>query len=129
VSDEVRFNHVGPHFLVEDVAGAVAFYSSVLGFGVDHEGGAPPQYAVVFRDEVYIHLSRRGPLGYPAGPGAAFVAVAGVDEVWSRVSSTEVDVLEELEDRDYGDEIRFRVFTIRDPGQNVLRIGEPLESE
>ena len=33
-----------------------------------------------------------------------------------------------LEDLDYGQEVRFKVFAISDPAGNTLRIGEPLES-
>jgi len=81
---------------------------------------------VVCRDEVYLHLSLQGPQGFPDGPGCAFVAVTGVEVLWARISSTATEVVEPLADRDYDQGVRFRVFTIRDPDLNVLRIGEIL---
>jgi predicted enzyme related to lactoylglutathione lyase len=126
MTEPTRFNHAGPHFVVSDVPVAVDFYSVALGFGVDYLDGEPPHYAVVFRDNVYIHLSLRAPLSSPIGPGCAFLAVSGIDPLWARVAAARVEVIEPLADRDYGHGARFRVFTIRDPYQNVLRIGESL---
>jgi len=123
----VRFNHMGPQFAVGDVGKAVGFYAAVLGFGLDYLEGEPPSYAVVFRDEVYIHLSHPELPAFIPGGGRAFVAVSGVDEVWERVRSEAPDaIVQPLEDLDYGQEVRFRVFAIADPSGNTLRIGEPL---
>jgi catechol 2,3-dioxygenase-like lactoylglutathione lyase family enzyme len=128
MTSEIRFNHVGPQFVAHDVAAAVAFYTEVLGFGVDYLNGEPPEYAVVCRDEVYIHLSREGHPAFASGPGSAFVAVRGVERVWNRVKSAAPQaVLQELDDRDYGQDVRFRVFCLADPSGNILRIGEPLQ--
>jgi len=124
MNHEIHFDHVGPHFLVADVSAAAEFYSTSLGFEVDYVDGSPPHYAVVCRDEVYLHLSLQGPKGFPEGPGCAFVAVTEVELLWARISSTATEVVEPLADRDYDQGVRFRVFTIRDPDRNVLRIGE-----
>ncbi len=121
-----RFNHIGPHFYTSDVGRSREFYEAVLGFTLDYVDGQPAHYVVMCRDDVCIHLSRPGPFGLPQHPGAAFVAVAGVDLLWSQVAHHEDAVLAPLAEVDYGTDVRFRAFAVRDPDNNVLRIGEPL---
>jgi catechol 2,3-dioxygenase-like lactoylglutathione lyase family enzyme len=122
-----RFNHIGPQFAVRDVSRAASFYRNVLGFGLDYLDGDPVRYAVVFRDEVYIHLSLSDHTGFQPGGGRAFVAVSAVEPVWERaVSKARDSVCESLANRDYGHGVRFRGFAIKDPDGNVLRIAEPL---
>ena len=126
----VRFNHMGPQFAVEDVGQAVGFYAAALGFSLDYLDGDPPQYAVVFRDEVYIHLSKSRSPDFMPGGGRAFVAVSGVDAIWERARSEAPDsIVQPLQDLDYGQEVRFRVFALSDPAGNTLRIGEPITNE
>jgi predicted enzyme related to lactoylglutathione lyase len=123
----IRFNHMGPQFAVEGVGRAVGFYAAVLGFGLDYLDGEPPHYAVIFRDEVYIHLSHPESPLFVSGAGRAFVAVTGIDKVWKRARSEAPEaIVQPLEDLDYGQEVRFRIFAIADPAGNTLRIGEPL---
>ena len=128
MSTNVRFNHVGPQFAVDDVQQAVGFYAAALGFKLDYLDGEPPHYAVVFRDEVYIHLSLSNDPGFNPGCGRAFIAVSGVEYLWEQVRSVaEESICESLEDRDYGHGVRFKGFAIRDPDGNILRIAEPLK--
>lgn len=121
----IRFNHIAPHFYASDLGRTRRFYESVLGFTLDYVHGEPPHYLVMCHDEVYVHLSQVGPNGAALHPGAAFVAVAGVDALWARVRDRRDCVLADLTDSDYGSGVRFRVFTLRDPDGNLLRIGEP----
>ncbi len=126
MAEQPRFNHVGPQFAVRDVSQAMSFYRNVLGFGLDYVDGDPVRYAVVFRDEVYIHLSLSNCPGFVPGGGRAFVAVSGVEHVWERArSEAPASVCESLEHRDYGRGARFRGFAIKDPDGNILRIAEP----
>jgi predicted enzyme related to lactoylglutathione lyase len=122
----ICFNHIAPHFTASDVERTSAFYESVLGFAIDYSDGEPPHYVVVCRDEVYIHLSHARVDGAPPHPGAAFVAVAGVTELWDRVRTQPACVIAPLRQTDYGQGVRFNVFAVRDPDGNVLRIGEPV---
>jgi len=121
----IRFNHIAPHFYASDLGRTRRFYESVLGFTLDYADGEPPHYAVMRRDDVYVHLSQVGPNRMALQPGAAFVAVAGVDALWTRVRERRDCVVVDLTDSDYGSGVRFRVFTLRDPDDNLLRIGEP----
>jgi predicted enzyme related to lactoylglutathione lyase len=127
---QTTFDHVGPHFAVRDVSRATSFYERVLGFGLEYIDGEPPEYAVVFRDEVYIHLSLSNHPSFNPGGGRAFVAVSGVGHLWERVRSEAGEsICEPLEERDYGQGVRFRVFAIQDIDGNILRIGEPMRKE
>ena len=127
IRNGARFNHIGPQFSVNDVGQSVGFYATVLGFGLDYLEGEAPHYTVVFRDEVYIHLSRPEPPKFEFGAGRAFVSVSGVESVWERARSEAPDaIVQPLEALDYGHEVRFKVFSIADPAGNTLRIGEPL---
>ena len=126
----VRFNHIGPQFAVDNVEKAIGFYAAALGFGLDFIDGEPPHYAVVFRDEVYIHVSRPESQSVQPGAGRAFVAVSGVGEIWERARSEAPNsIVQPLEDLDYGQQVRFKVFAISDPAGNTLRIGEPLTND
>lgn len=130
MKNAVRFNHMGPQFAVDDVSKSVGFYAAALGFGLDYLDGDPPHYAVVFRDEVYFHLSHPEPPLFIRGAGRAFVAVSGIDAIWERVQSEAPNaIVRPLEDLDYGQEVRFRVFAVADPSGNTLRIGEPLTND
>jgi catechol 2,3-dioxygenase-like lactoylglutathione lyase family enzyme len=121
----IRFTHVAPHLFSSDVLRSREFYERVLGFSLDYSDGEPPHYVVVCRDDVYVHLSRPGPHGVPRQPGAAFIAVGGVESLWVQVSTQPDCVVAPLTDEDYGAGVRFKVFAVRDPDGNVLRIGEP----
>jgi catechol 2,3-dioxygenase-like lactoylglutathione lyase family enzyme len=128
MGEQTRFEHVGPHFAVRDVTRAKSFYERVLGFGLEYLDGEPPEYAVVFRDEVYIHLSVSNHRSFSPGGGRAFIAVSGVEHLWERVrSEADESICESLEERDYGHGVRFRGFAIQDIDGNILRIGEPLK--
>jgi catechol 2,3-dioxygenase-like lactoylglutathione lyase family enzyme len=120
----IRFNHVAPHFYASDIARARAFYEAVLGFSLHYSDGEPPHYVVMCRDDVYIHLSHPGPHGAPQHPGASFIAVAGVESLWAQVETARDCVVAALTDTDYGGGVRFKVFVVRDPDGNLLRIGE-----
>jgi catechol 2,3-dioxygenase-like lactoylglutathione lyase family enzyme len=130
MNSQVRFTHVGPQFSVRDVSKAEAFYLDVLGFGLDYVDGDPATYAVVFRDDVYLHLSVPQDPEFPPGVGRAFMVVNGVDAVWEKARSVAPESIREpLEDRDYGQDIRFRVFSLTDLEGNTLRIAEPINDE
>jgi predicted enzyme related to lactoylglutathione lyase len=121
----IRFTHAAPHLFSSDVPRAREFYERVLGFSLDYSDGEPPHYAVVRRDEVYVHLSHVGPHGAPQPHGAAFIAISGVQSLWAQVAGHGDCVVAPLTDEDYGSGVRFAAFTIRDPDGNVVRIGEP----
>jgi predicted enzyme related to lactoylglutathione lyase len=125
----IKFQHAGLLFPVKDVVEAMKFYWDVLGFDVDYEDGTPPHYAVVCRDEVYIHLCLKEAQLFEIGPGCGFISVAGVDELWSHVQSIRAEIFQTLEERDFGHGVVFKVFTMKDPDGNVLRIGQAMDAK
>jgi predicted enzyme related to lactoylglutathione lyase len=126
--DSIRFNHSAAQFVVQDVAKSVDFYSEILDFDIDYISGSPPHYAVVFRDDVYIHLCVQDVQNFKIGPGCAFVAVDGVDEFWENIQHKNVEIIFPLANQDYGSAVHFRVFVIYDLDKNVLRIGEKIQT-
>jgi predicted enzyme related to lactoylglutathione lyase len=127
MKNSVRYNHSAPQFVVKDVSKSIDFYSGILGFEIDYLSGSPPSYAVVFRDEVFIHLCHQSVLNYIIGPGCAFVSVSGVDEIWKNIQDNNIDIISPISNKDFGSGVYFRVFTIYDLDKNVLRIGEKIQ--
>jgi catechol 2,3-dioxygenase-like lactoylglutathione lyase family enzyme len=125
--DKMIFDHCSPQFAVQSVTKSIEFYADVLGFSIDYLSGSPPTYAVVFKDDVYIHLCHRRIVDYLLGPGAAFISIKGIDELWPQVQYSEAEIIEALADRDYGEDVRFKIFTIKDLDENIIRIGEQLK--
>lgn len=124
---KIKFNHCGSQFVVKNVTRAVRFYRNVLGFKTDYLSGSPPSYAVVFRDDVYIHLCHQETQSFSLGTGCAFIEISGVDALWEIVQNTDAEILDPLDNQDYGIGVHFRLFTVKDIDQNVLRIGEPIK--
>jgi len=124
---ELEFKHAALQFAVQDVPGAIVYYWELLEFEIDYIKGEPATYAVIFRDNVYIHLCETGKQPFDMGPGCGFISIAGIDAVWQRVKGSQVDVIQPLKESDYGSGVKFKDFIIRDPDKNVLRIGESIE--
>ena len=126
---DIQFQHAGLQFPVKDVASSIEFYQSVLGFKIDYEDGDPLSYAVVFRDEVYIHLCQGDKQLFEIGPGCGFINVTGIDQLWSHVQVCKVTIIQPLAIRDFGHGVVFRLFTMKDPDGNVLRIGHAMDEK
>jgi len=65
---------------VRDLAAAVPFYETVLGFTVQSRSDTPPRSAVLARDQIQIALAENG--GDPAQDGCAF-KVTGLDSLFA----------------------------------------------
>lgn len=122
----IRYFQAAPHFLVDNVRAAADFYQRVLGFVVDYIDGDPPTYAIMVRHEVWLHLSLKGSLGFPIGPGSVFVSVTGIKDLWSHATAEGINVIEPLKERDLGHGFHLQTFTMRDPDSNILRFGQRL---
>jgi len=68
MAGQTRFNHVVPISRSGCLAVGVLLQRRP-GFRVGLPGRGSPTYAVVFRDEVYIHLSSKNPPGFEPGGG------------------------------------------------------------
>ena len=126
-SEKIRFNHCASQFIVHDVTRAVEFYKNNLGFEIDYlSGGTPPGYAVVYRDDVYIHLCLTETQSFNLGTGCIFMTIKGIDKIWAHLQNTDTEIIDQLAERDFGSGGRFKIFTIKDPDKNILRIGEKI---
>lgn len=101
---------------VTDVAAAVDFYTSRLGFEIGFVFGDPPTMAGVNVGDVQIFLQQ----GTPDPEGCTLYFVVGdADELHAYHRATGVEILAAPEDRQYG----LRDYTVRDLHGHVLEFG------
>jgi len=108
-----------PVFGVEDIAAAVTFYCSVLGFTEGWSRGSPPTLVQVARDDIEVHLAR----GAGSGATSAYFHVKGVDAYYAEVRARGGKVVDVVGDRASG----MRDFVVTDPAGNMLSFGEPVQ--
>ena len=65
---------------VADLAAALPFYETILGFRVESRSEAPAKSAVLARDHIQIRLAENG--GDPSQDGCAF-HVTGIDDLFA----------------------------------------------
>ena len=123
---EVQFTHICPQFVVEDVTSSIDFYKNVLGFDVEYKNGPPVEYAVVYNGEVYIHICLQKTQEFKMGSSCCYICVSNVEKLWEKVKSEKIEIIQPLKENDYGNNVFFRDFTIKDIDGNVLRIGQQI---
>lgn len=117
---DVKFNQVAPAFAAKDFDGLVKWYEDTLGFEARFKTGV---YAVLYRDEVMLHLypERDGKVG---GHNSAYFFITGVDAFYESVKD-KVNVAHPISDQEYG----LRDFLMQDPEGNNIGVAEPLKQE
>lgn len=110
---------IAPVLGAQDLATAVAFYKTVLGFAEGWKRGTPPVLAQVVRDDVELHLAQRA----GATPSNIYLYVQGVDAYYAEVRARGGTVIEPIGDRPSG----MRDFVVRDPAGNALAFGEAIK--
>ena len=104
---------------VRDVAAAIEFYTTKLGFWSSFTAGDPPHFAGVNLGNVQIFLER----GTPSAQGCSVYFVVGnADELHDFHRANGVEVTVSPDDRDYG----LRDYTVRDLDGNHLCFGHRL---
>lgn len=118
-----------PTLMVPDVAAAVEFYTTRLGFRPGFTWGDPPTAAGVLLDRVEVHLMQGTP--NPDGRSVSFL-VGDADGLHAFHRAAGVAVVEPPEDRPWG----LREYTVRDLNgyylsfaHHVYNLGTPLEIE
>jgi catechol 2,3-dioxygenase-like lactoylglutathione lyase family enzyme len=126
---KVDCERLHPGLRVADLLAAVEFYTSKLGFTLGFAWGDPPAMASVNLGEVQIFLQHGTPDS--AGGEVSFV-VGDADELYAFHQATGVEIVEPIEDREYG----MRDYAVRDPDGNRLsfahyihNVGEPIPIE
>ncbi|HEX7919062.1 MAG TPA: glyoxalase superfamily protein [Gemmatimonadales bacterium] len=118
-SDPDQFYQGAPLLEVPDVASSADFYRTKLGFRTD-PGTASPEYAVVWRENAAVHLTKGGTR--PAGV-RIFFWVKDVDALHAEFLGREVPIDVPLETRSYG----IRDFSVRDHDGVVLIFGQDID--
>jgi catechol 2,3-dioxygenase-like lactoylglutathione lyase family enzyme len=106
---------------VRDLAAALPFYETVLGFRVLSRSDAPHRSAVLARDQVEIGLAENG--GDPTQDGCAF-HVAGLEALFVEFKAN--GLLKELSafDIEQRDEVTWKVFYVVAPDGLCYWFGE-----
>ena len=118
---------VMPSIRFEDVEGALAFYTDVLGFthrrGTVEEGNVALEFgdasvmiegAGTFYSPAYNEAIRARMGG--ASPNALYMEAADLDALYAKVQATNAKVIDPLAAREWGQS----EFTVEDPGGNWL---------
>jgi catechol 2,3-dioxygenase-like lactoylglutathione lyase family enzyme len=112
-----RLLRVAPEIPVRDLREAVEYYALNLGFRLVSEA---PDYAVVERDDVALHLFPDN--GPPAG---LHVFTAGLEELHAELVQRGARVTQAVERKPWGN----RDFRVVDPSGNVIKFTEPLSED
>jgi len=121
------WTRVAPVYPVADVAKAIEWYRRLFEFEarvVNPPGESVPAYAVLYRDEVRLHLLRRdeAPHGLSAPVQAQFWIDSGLDVIFARAESLGATVLQRPDARPWG----HRDFMVADPDGNVVWVTTPI---
>ena len=116
---KVECDRIHPGLAVPDVAAAVDFYTSRLGFRLGFTSGEPPTMAGVNLGEVQVFLEQ----GTPSPQGCEVYFVVGdADALYDFHRGGGVEIAAEIGDREYG----LRDYAVRDPNGYRLSFGHPL---
>lgn len=107
---------------VPDVAAAVEYYTSRLGFSEGFLWGEPPTFAGVEMDRVRLFLQQGTP--NPGGSSVYFM-VGDADALYEYQRGNGVEIAMPPGDREYG----IRDYSVRDPHGYYLTFGQPLYNQ
>ena len=110
---------VSVRYLIDDVPAAVAFYTTVLGFTLEHD--ASPAFAAISRDGVRLLLSGEGSSGKRPLPDGRRQRPGGWNRIHLQVTDLEAEV-----DKLRAAGVRFRTNEIvSGPGGTQVIIDDP----
>ena len=109
------------HLPVRDLAEALPFYETVLGFRVLSRSNTPHKSAVLARDEVQIGLAENG--GDPTQDGCAF-HVTNLESLFAEFNANGLDKQLSEFDIEQHDEAAWRVFYVIAPDGLCYWFGE-----
>jgi lactoylglutathione lyase len=106
---------------VPDLAAAIPFYETVLGFQVSSRSDAPHKSAVLTRDQVQIGLAENG--GDPSQDGCAF-HVKGLESLFAEFSANGLHKEHANFDIEHRDGVPWNVFYVVAPDGLCYWFGE-----
>ncbi len=117
MTPDIVCNQLFPTLLVSDIATAVDFYVTRLGFHHRFSWGEPPTFAGVDLGNVTVHLQKED--YYVKGASEVGFIIDNADELYHFHKANGVKVVVPLEDRPYG----IRDYRVRDHDGNYLAFG------
>jgi len=131
--NQLRFTHICPVFLVDDIVKSAEWYRDVLGFTFDRYWGEPPCFCMVGRDNVEIFLSG------PESPGVkqmrpnrshthawdAYVRISNADATCDLFRSRGAKIVREPENTFYD----MREFEVEDINGYALCFGQDISPD
>jgi predicted enzyme related to lactoylglutathione lyase len=115
----VKLSRVAPELPAADLQAAIAYYEQKLGFGLVMQ---MPEYAIVERDDVAIHLFQDSAQS-PAGVGI-HIFTEGLDALHAELERRGAHVSQGIVRKPWGN----RDFRVNDSSGNVIKFTEPLNS-
>jgi catechol 2,3-dioxygenase-like lactoylglutathione lyase family enzyme len=116
---------------VTDIAAALEFYTSKLGFKQAFTSGEPPTFAGVNLGEAQIFLAQGTPTP-SSDTGTVYFVVGDADELYEFHRASGVHIAQKIDDREYG----MRDYVVRDLygyhlvfGQHLHNAGPPIRIE
>ncbi|MEM1011805.1 MAG: VOC family protein [Planctomycetota bacterium] len=111
-----------PSLAVNDLSRATRWYEESLGFDVVFTNGEPVVFAILSRDGVELSLTSAQP--DRVGKSAVYLKLEGVDQLYERLRSLDVEMIHTLTDEPYG----MRECLFEDLDGNQINLGEPIGS-
>jgi catechol 2,3-dioxygenase-like lactoylglutathione lyase family enzyme len=118
VTKEYGMSTVRVRYMIDDVAAAIAFYTTHLGFTLDYDAG--PAFASISRDGVHLLLSGKTTSGRRPMPDGRKPEPGG----WNRIQLVVADLPSEVE-RLKNAGVQFRNEIITGPGGSQILLDDP----
>ncbi|MFT3717371.1 glyoxalase superfamily protein [Pseudorhodoferax sp.] len=117
----VRFGRMAPTVSVSDMAKAIDFYGSILGFTKVFENGNPVGFAILQKDGAELHLALHR--GHQASAcNVAHLMVEDAAALYDHLARSKVRIIKTMRDADFG----LRCFVFADPDGNRIDVGQGL---
>ena len=117
----IQFGRMAPTVTVSNMATAIKFYTTVLGFEKTFENGSPVGFAILEKDKAELHLSV-SPSHRGTTQNVAHLIVGDASALYAICERNHVRIIKGLRDADYG----LRGFVFADPDGNRIDVGQPI---
>jgi catechol 2,3-dioxygenase-like lactoylglutathione lyase family enzyme len=122
MASDIRLDGFAAVFTVRDVAASLGFFTQRLAFAEHFRLGDPPEYAIVERDAVQIHLMS-GREAASLGRSTIYVFLRDVDALHEHLTGRGCAVEVPPTDFPYG----MREMSVRDPDGNRITFGQEVK--